>query len=234
MAQTTLDSNQLLPAMAISLASIVAKNVTVSEVGLLGSEAFLLAPFYNDRKIVLDLTPGDDDWLEILGANGESTAHHEGEATQALHVAVRLSDDTIDKLNAIEKKIRTIKGYSILESKAKAWYGMHRGGGKVILNIVMDDSATLTPLRFLQGGQIKKGFGKAFLDQCLDGANLKDFYCKAKVEMECIHEAADNISILLTVHSVIFAPVPKRTIIDFTADEEAAVIRAAKRLKYKF
>ena len=234
MAQTTLDSNELLPTMAISLASIDDVNITVSEVGLLGSEAFLQAPFYNGRKIVLDLTPGDDDWLEILDANGESMAHHEGETTQALHVAVRLSDDCIDKLKVIEKKIQKLMGYSVIGHKAKAWYGMHRGGGKVILNIVMDDSAALTPLRFLQGGQIKKGFGKAFLDQCLDGANLKDFYCKAKVEMECIHEAADTISILLTVHSVIFAPVPKRAIIDFTDDEEAAAIRAAKRLKYRF
>jgi len=233
MAQIPLDSYKLLPAMAITLESTNILNLTVSEVGVLANETSLLAPFHNGRKIILDLTPNEDDWLEVLEVNGDSMVHHEGETTKALHMAVRLSDNAIDKIDAIEKKIRILMGYSVLGAK-KAWYGMHRGGGKVILNLVMSDSATLTPLRFLQGGQLNKGFGQAFLNECMDGTNLKDFYCKAKVELECIHETSDTISILLTVHSVIFAPVPKRSIVDFTDEEEAAVIRAAKRLKYRF
>jgi hypothetical protein len=54
------------------------------------------------------------------------------------------------------------------------------------------------------------------------------------VELECIQQANNSISILLTTHAIIFATMPKRSVVDFTADEEVAVIRAAKRLKYRF
>jgi len=63
MAQIPFDSADLLPAMASSLGDIVAQDIKVSEVGLLSDDTSLLAPIYNGRKIVLDLTPGEDDWL---------------------------------------------------------------------------------------------------------------------------------------------------------------------------
>ena len=233
MAQTPPDSTNLVPNMASSLGEIVAKDIKVSEVGLMGNATSLLAPVYNDRKIILDLTPGEDDWLEVLEVNTTVAAHHEGEDTQALHLAVRVSGDDAAKLDAIEKKVQKEMGYSVITS-GKPWYGMHRGGGKVILNLIMASSVAPTSLRFLQDGTLKKGAGPAFLEQCLSGGCLKDFYCKAKVELECIQQADSTISILLTTHSVIFAPVPKRSVVDFTAEEEAAAIRAAKRLKYKF
>ncbi len=233
MAQTPADSTNLLPVMATSLGDIEAKDINVSEVGLLGSGASLLAPIYKGRKIVLDLTPGEDDWLEVLEVNASTTAHHEGEDTHALHLAVRLSADDSAQLDVIEKKVQKEMGYKVITS-GKAWYGMHRGGGKVILNLIMTNSVAPTTLRFLQDDALKKGAGQAFLEQCLGGGCLKDFYCKAKVELECIQQGEDSISILLTTHSIIFAPVPQRTIVDFTAEEEVAVIRAAKRLKYRF
>lgn len=233
MAQASLDSITLLPVMAPSLGDILAKDIKVSEAGLLGSNAPLLAPMYNGRKIVLDLTPGEDDWLEVLEVNAAVMTHHEGEEAQALHVAVRLSDKDVATLEAIDKKVQKEMGYSVVKS-GKSWYGMHRGGGKVILNIIMANSAAPTSLRFVQDGALKRGSGQAFLDQCLNGACLKDFYCKAKVELECIQEVGDIINILLTTHSVIFAPMPKRSLVDFTDEEELAVIRAAKRLKYRF
>ena len=111
---------------------------------------------------------------------------------------------------------------------------MRRGDQNVILNLVLENSEALTPLRFIQGNTIKKGFGKNFLDACLAGASLQDFHCKAKVELECIQETVDAISITLTVHSIVFAPVPKRIIVDLTAEEEEMMIRAAMRLKYRF
>ena len=233
MAQIPFDCAELLPAMASSLGDIVAEDIKVSEVGLLSDDTSLLAPIYNGRRIVLDLTPGEDDWLEVSEVNSAPTEHHTGEKTQALHVAVRLSEADAAKLDAIDKTLRKEMGYSVISS-GRAWYGMHRGGGKVLLNLIVANSVALTSLRFLQDGILKKGAGQAFLDECLGGAGLKDFYCKVKVELECIQETGDTISVLLTTHSVIFAPVPKRTVVDFTDEEEKAAIRAAKRLKYRF
>ena len=232
MAQTPLDSTKLLPDMATSLGEIEAKDVKVSQVGLLGSDASLLAPIYNGNKIVLDLTPGEDDWLEVMEVNASAMAHHEGEETQALHLAVRLSAGDASKLELIERTIQKEMGYKVITS-GKAWYGMHRGGGKVILNLFMANSVAPTTLRFLQDGALKKGAGQAFLEQCLGGGCLKNFLCKTKVELECIQQGEDSISVLLTTHAIIFAPMPKRSVVDFTADEEVAVIRAAKRLKYR-
>ena len=114
MAQTPVDNTNLLPVMATSLGDIEVKGIKVSEVGLLGSDASLLAPIYNDRKIVLDLTPGEDDWLEVLEVNASAMAHHEGEETQALHLAVRLSAGDASKLELIERTIQKAMGYKVI------------------------------------------------------------------------------------------------------------------------
>ena len=79
---------------------------------------------------------------------------------------------------------------------------------------------------------MKEGVGKAFLDECLAGDCLKDFYCKAKVGLEFIHETGDSISVVLRVHSAIFTPVLKCTIVQYSVEEKEACMRASKRLKY--
>ena len=122
----------------------------------------------------------------------------------------------------------------MLRNGGKTWYGMHHGEGKVILKIVLANSQSPTMLHFIQGGVMKEGFGKAFLDECLSGASLKDFHCKAQVELECIHETAESISVTVTVHSVIFTPMLKRTILRYSTEDKEAIIRASKRLKYVF
>ena len=71
--------------MAPALGDIAIKDIKVSEAGLLGSNASLLTPIYNGSNIALDLTPGEDDWLEVLEVNTATMARHEGEETQALH-----------------------------------------------------------------------------------------------------------------------------------------------------
>ena len=66
---------------------------------------------------------------------------------------------------------------------------------------------------------MKKGVGQTFLQECLGGDTLKDYRCKAKVLLECIHETPESISITLTMLSAIFVPVPKRCVVDYSADE---------------
>ena len=233
MDQSFLSENTNLAAMVSTLAAINVGNVTVGELGLLTDGSTLMGPFYEGHKIVLDLTPGEDDWLEVIGANPTALQHYNGEETQALHLAVRLGDDDSKILEALEKKMQRCLGYSVISS-GKAWKGMHRGQGKVILNIILGNSAALTPLRFVQGCTLKKGFGQSFLDECLNGGSLADYNCRVKVELECIHDTPDDISINLRVHTVIFAPVPKCNLVDLTTEEEDVAIRSAKRFKYRF
>ena len=232
MAQSIFDSSALFPAMATSLASVDPANVSVQELGLLSDGSSLLAPRHNGSKIILDLTPGDDDWMEVISANSEAFHHLEGEATQALHLVVSLNEADAAKLDAIETKVQKGMSYSVIKS-GKTWLKMHRGGGQVVLNLVMSDSVAPTQLLFLQGGAFKKGAGLAFLNQCLEGSSLKDFCCKATVEMLCVQQANDAINIVLAVHHVMFAPVPKWSIISCPADKEEAAIRTAKRFKFR-
>ena len=233
------DSSHTLSSMALALADFdfatPGGHITITNLGLRSDGNPLLAPLYKGSKIVLDLTPGGDDWLEVLDVNSAPLEQHSGEAVQALHVAVRLDDPSAAQasvLDHLDKLLQKEMGYST-KSK-KAWYSTHRGNGKIILNIAVQNTSAPTTLRFFQNGKFEKGHGQEFLQARLAGGSLKDYRCKAKVELECIQENDDGITVLITAHSVMFVPTPKRTVVDYTEEEEAAVIQAAKRLKYTF
>ena len=232
MAQTI--SSKFTVAAMVCLMDLNSADITVADLGKLEDGSVLTAPFQGGRKIVIDLTPEEDTWLDITEVNAAILPHHAGHDTQSLHIAVHLNTADSFKLESIEKKIQKAHGYSVLRNNGKTWVGMHQGEGKVVLNIVLENSAAPTPLRFIQDGAMKKGFGKVFLDECLQGACLKDFHCKAKVELECIHETAETINVTLTVCSIVFTPMLKRNIVDYSLAEEEAFIRASKRLKYAF
>jgi hypothetical protein len=211
------------------------RSFTVTKLGLRSDGEPLLAPLYLGSKLVLDLTPGEDDWLEVLDVNSSPMDHHAGETMQALHMAVRLdgsSADATPKLDVIDQLLQKEMGYRL--KSGKTWYSMHRGNGKIILNIAVMNSETPTTLRFFKKGSFEKGHGMEFLQTHLAGGSLKDYRCKAKAELECIQQNGDSITVLITAHSVMFVPMPKRTVVDYTEEEEKAVIQAAKRLKYRF
>ena len=184
---------------------------------------------------MLDLTPSADDWLEVLDVNSAPMEHHSGEAVQALHLAVRLdgpSAASVPILDKLDKLLQKPMGYST--KCKKAWYPSHRGNGKFILNIAVQNTAAPTALRFFQGGCFEKGHGHEFLQARLAGGSLKDYRCKAKAEVECIQENDEGFTVLITAHSVLLVPMPKRAVVDYTDEEMNAVIHAAKRLKYSF
>lgn len=236
MVQAPSDSSHTLSGMARSLADLALEDITVTNLGFRNDGNPLLAPLHQGCKIVLDLTPGDDDWLEVQDVNSAPMDHHSGEAVQALHLAVRLDGSSAavaPVLDQLDKVLQKAMGYSVSKSK-KTWYSTHRGNGKIILNIAVQNTVAPTSLRFFQNGRFEKGHGYEFLQARLGGGNLKDYRCKAKAELECIQENDDGFTVLITAHSVIFVPMPKRTVVDYTEEEEKAVIRAAKRLKYRF
>jgi hypothetical protein len=236
MVQEPSDNSNTLSNMACSIADLVLGDITIANLGFRTDGAPLLAPLFKGNKIVLDLTPGADDWMEVLSINDAPMDHHSGEAVQALHAAVSLSGTSADAtpiLDNLDRVLQKAMGYSVTKSK-KTWYSTHRGNGKIILNIPVQNSAAPTTLRFFKNGCFEKGHGQEFLQTSLAGGSLKDFRCKAKAELECIQENEDGYTVLITAHSVIFAPIPKRTVVDYTDEEEKAMIQAAKRLKYRF
>ena len=87
---------------------------------------------------------------------------------------------------------------------------------------------------FFQNGKFEEGHGQEFLQARLGCGSLKDYRCKAKAELECIQENAEGFTVLISAHSMAFFPMPQRAVVDYTDEEEKAMIQAAKRLKYSF
>ena len=226
------------PSMALNLREIddqsLELNLRSTTLGVRCDGQPLLAPSYNGRRMDINLTPGEDDWLQILDVDGDLSEHHQGDPAQALHLAVQVNQEDAAKLERIDQLMQKQVNYAIIRPGSKPWFGMHHGDGRVVLALLLEDSVAPTTMKFVQGDVLKAGTGKAFLDECLNGASLKDFCCKALVQLECLQCTSDEYSIVLVVHEVIFAPFPKRTIVRYTAAEDAAAMRAAKRLKYRF
>ena len=190
-------------------------------------------PTYLGEKVVLDLTPDQDDWLSIDAVNKELTEHISGFPALCLCMSVKVPAEDAEKLDAIDRRMKDICNYSVLRSKV-AWKNMHNGGGCVVMNLVLEESAQPTVLNFIHDGVMLKGRGKDFLTGCLNGKDLTDFKCKAKVLLECIHNATDYFAINVTVLSAIFAPRLRRKMVEHTEVEYAAAIRAAAKLRHEF
>jgi len=183
------------PSMALNLREIddqsLELNLRSTTLGVRGDGQPLLAPSYNGRRMDINLTPGEDDWLQILDVNGDLSEHHQGDPAQALHLAVQVNQEDAAKLERIDQLMQKQVNYAIIRPGSKPWFGMHHGDGRVVLALLLEDSVAPTILTFLQGDEMKTGAGKAFLDECLNGASLKDFCCKVSVQLECLQCASD-------------------------------------------
>jgi hypothetical protein len=231
---------QGLAAMATPIQEVIADNIRVVEIGAASDGSPLRAPFLNGKKIVLDLTPEEDDWLAVVAANAETFALHTGETAQSMCVAVEVDAEDAEELTRIDQAIRRAWGYNTNVHRIfwkdinEGCMSGNEGTGSMLLHLVLENSVEPTPLRFVTHDVIKKGTGRAFLDECRGNVPWKDWKCKAKVLLECVQQSEDYINVTVTVLSVIFAATPKRVIVDYTADEEAAALRSAKRFKYQF
>ena len=211
-------------------------NITSSHLGLLSDDSSLWQPLHEGKQIVIDLTPGEDDWLDIVGANAALTPLHEGEVTKSLKLAVKLPLQDADVLADIEMRIKQAMNYSAVQCKV-FWKGLLGGDGKVAVHLVLEDTHALTAINFIWDNTYQKGSGKQFLDSIIGSefyTTLKNFRCKAKVLLECMQETPEYITLTCTVLSCIFVPAPTRRIVDHTPEEMAVAVRAAKRFRYRF
>ena len=223
---------QDLAAMAVTTQSIEVNLIKVAEIGLASDDAPILAPFLGDKKIVIDLTPSADDWLQVTGANAETIAHYEGEAVQSLCMGVTLPMADAEHLELIDNAIRRKAGHSVVTTRT-VWKSMNMGEGMMILNLVLDKtSAAPTQLAFITADGIKEGTGRAFLEQCRGDTPWQNFKCAAKVLLEFIHTTPDYMAVVCRPLSVIFAVPPKPLVVLHTAEEKDARIRSAKRFRY--
>ena len=89
-----------------TLSSLTSDAVTVGVVGAVGDDVKLRVPLYEGEKIVLDLTPGDDDWLRVINANAAAMKRRELHGAEALHMAAQLDEDDAQRLLELNNKIR--------------------------------------------------------------------------------------------------------------------------------
>jgi hypothetical protein len=215
------------------LNSFAEDEVTMGVIGAVGDAVPLQVPLYEGEKIVIDLTPGDDDWLRVINANAEPMKHHELHEAEALHVAVQLSESDAQMLLALDNKIRDAYGYSTMRA-AVSWKSMTNRTGKAVMNLVLNSSGAPTRISLLKDDHMLDGEGAEFLNECLQGKPLADFMFKAAVELECIHRTDAQIGVTITVHHLVLTPVPKRTRVEYSQSYLEAALRAAKRIKYQF
>jgi hypothetical protein len=215
------------------LSSFTSDAVTVGIAGAVGDAVPLQVPLYDGEKIVIDLTPGDEDWLRVINANAEPMKHHELHEAEALHVAVQLSEDDAQLLLELDRKIRDASGYST-RNAAVSWKAMTNRNGKTVMNIVLSNSGAPTRISLLKDDHILDGEGADFLNDCLQGRPLADFMFKAAVQLECIHRTDAQIGVTISLHHLVLTPIPKRTRVEYSQSTLEAALRAAKRIKYQF
>jgi hypothetical protein len=215
------------------LSSFTSDAVTVGVAGAVGDAVPLQVPLYDGEKIVIDLTPGDDDWLRILNANTSPMKHHVLDEAEALHMAAQLSEDNAKLLLELDNKIRLASGYSTLGDSV-SWKAMANRSGKTVMNIVLKNSVAPTRISMLKDDHFLDGAGAEFLNERLQGKPLADFMCKATVELECIHRSNTQIGVTISLHHLVLTPIPKRTRVEYSDTALEAALRAAKRLKYEF
>jgi hypothetical protein len=221
---------------ALTIQSLKDRKPKVAVLTLLDDGTEVLQPLLlTGQKIVLDLTPQDDDWLEVAQAGRELFPHHEKLDSKALHLLLRLPIKDCDVLQTFEDNLKRAVGYELIETTkgfgaGKMWVDMHRGEGEVLVNLMQEDTAQPTQLHVINGGVVASGSGQAFLKAHVD--DLKSYRCKVTVVMECIHEG-DMINVNLTALSAVFAAKPKRPSHSY-ADKLLTFQAAAKRMKYSW
>ena len=207
--------------------------ITVRLAGVVANDVDLLVPVCEGKKIVLDLTPGADDWLRILAANAALMKRHELDEAEALHIAAQLSESDANQLLELDEKISYAYGYSTIQPPLPC-VAMTKSSGKTVVNLILRNSEAPTRISVLKDEHVLTGSGAEFLNDCLKGRSLADFMCKAIVELECINKGEAQIGVMLSLHHLVLTPVPKRTRVEYPESALDAALRSAKKLKYRF
>jgi hypothetical protein len=224
-------------AQPLTLQELQLHEPTFVQLDTLDDGAPVLQPRLQGNKIVLDLTPGEDDWLPVVQASTSPDQHHKSYDTKALHMMVALSNNDCRMLDYFEGRLMKKVGYEILRTTegfgaGKMWVNMHRGEGQVLVNLVVGASLFPTELNVIENDRFKEVTTQHFVDSY--APKLKDYCCKIQVEMEFIQEA-EHINVVLRALVATFALAAKPSHATHRGDKETkeTLLSSAKRMRYR-
>ena len=205
-------------------------------------------PSYDDYKlenhpILLDFTPGDDDWLHAKGGIdyvGMLKKHHQALETVACKVLLELPPQLVGDLDDLDKIIMEHamdpKEVAHTREGSLNWMPMLRTETAVMANIVLEGSDAPTKLTFiLDDGSVQQGEGLEFFKAQLGDDKIEDFSCKVWAELQFIDVQASmhRKMVAVKVHSMALAKTPKEKVVSFAQEHIDCFVRAAKRLKVR-
>lgn len=201
---------------------------------------------YTREPLLLNLTPGDDEWLRIkpgVDYLGNVKGHHEAVETQACKVFFELPPELAQSALALDEDImqkamkpEDVGGGCSREGEGFTWLPMVRSENQLLANIVLEGSDALTKLCFIdERGEAQQGEGLEFFKAQLGSATLDAFSCKVWAEIQFLHVRPDvhRKSVGVKVHMVAFAKTPKEEVAALEQHHIDAFVRAAKRIKVR-
>ncbi len=183
--------------------------------------------------ILLDLTPGKDDWVQ-LGRGFDQSFLKRAETTH-VKLLLELPSTTIQALNYVDTSIceqccDTFPSvqYTPMVHKQK----------EVLVSMVVDGSAPLTQLHFSPlDSTCVSGTGLEFLVAQLGDKLFQDFECKVIVELQFIENKfverkpgtrrTRRAGIAIKAHSIFFAEVMEQTVAEYSQEQLQVFTSAA-------
>ncbi len=213
-------------------------HLTVVEWSKLESGSVLMAPRWDCQPILLDLTPGEDDWLKVRKGfdymRYVKKMHHEAE-TASVPLLLELPPTIVAALERMDARIHRLS-MTYEESRSEYnWLPLIRSETCVVGNLVVEGSESLTQIYVsTQDGLVREGRGMEFLKLQL-GDQFEQYDCKVTAELQFIHGNPERYEkrLVLKVHSIFFAESPTLPVMTFSEDQIASFARAAKRRRLK-
>ena len=196
-----------------------------------------------NHPVLLDSTPGDDDWLHAAGGVdyvGMLKKHYQSLETVACKVLLELPPQLVGDLNDLDKiimdKAMDPKDVAHTGEGSLNWMPMLRTETAVMANIVLEGSDAPTKLTFiLDDGSVQQGEGLEFFKAQLGDDKIEDFSCKVWAELQFIdvQTSMHRKMVTVMVHSMALAKTPKEKVVSFAQEHIDCFVRAAKRLKVR-
>ena len=225
-----------------ALGELQSCNVQVVPWRVLQDGTVLKAPRYNDAALLLDLTPGEDDWLKASAVAGfdyvaNLKKHHNASETVACRLPLELPSELAADVKRLDQLImhKAMERSDMLNRDSGLnWLPMLRTETQIMTSIVLQGSDAMTQLCFVsEDGSVQQGEGLEFFKAQLGDCKIEDFSLKVRAEMQFIDVQNDmhRKTVAVKAHSMALVRSPKEEVASFTQDDISSFVRAAKRIR---
>ncbi len=208
-------------------------NIRMVQLGKSQSGSTVYALRLDNKAVLLDLTPGKDDWVQ-LGRGFDHSLLQRSETT-VIKVLVEVPCMAVPLLKAMDTRIwhQCREFYPAIK-----YMPMVQKENMVLVSMVMEGSTLLTELHFsLLDGTCVTGTGLEFLKAQLGDKSFEDFECKMLVELQCIEKTLIDggkpdprrTGVTIKVHSAFFAEVMQQKVISYSPERLIQFSSFAKR-----